>query len=438
MSDEKWDESKIEKTLTKLPPIKDKQSKDDLFKAIEKRSQQEAPTRYTPKQKRPWVFPAMAAAAAIFLIMLIVPPFFNNSTQFSSDDNSSMDMDTDVVDNAEFEEESNDAESEVSEVEENETSEIESYNNESDNDEVMTEDDSGNDSNNEVEADIGVNTEEELETETSEESQQQITYAESYYTAKSQTIDLGESVTEYVLIQVQESLDEKPMEEVLFTSIVESDPTSGQYLGDIQEVRVEGKEVILDFLEGHGLESLSSTESRILQDVFLELFPIYGFEKVTFMVEGEPGMMFGQEGEVETITLSELNRGYYVTSSSDNEEHYLVSARLAGEETRDESGTPLTFAQTVMRMTSPDVEAGWYESAIPSTVMITNVQIPGDTAEVYYTNSEDDGLVDEEKWFLFIEALKLTAEPFTLDSMQIINEETGDVLEIDLAREMDE
>lgn len=399
MSDGKWNDSKIEETLTKLPPVKDKQSKDDLFRAIEKRSKEETPARFSPKSKRPWIVPAMATAAAIFLMILIIPPFFNGDQQFSMNESAEQNnsMDTAAVDN--------DMEEELAETESNMTEESSTL----------------YDGNN---ADIA-NDEDNVDDKILESTLlNEVVYLANFYSAGNDRSD------NYIVIEKQSIASEMSEEENLLTSLQESDPTSGQYLSDLEKVSAEENVVTLHFASVGSLESLASNEHQQLNEVFQEILSLYGFEEIAFEAEGEPGIIYGQDGEQESLPLSSNNRGYYLI---DNEQGYfLVSARMAEEEMTDvETGDLLNFAGTVAKMAKPNGTDDWYESAIPDDINISEVSIPGTTAEVYYTIDDVDSL-NEEQLQMFFHALKLSAMPFTLNNLQIINEQTGEVVEVDL------
>ncbi|WP_280771319.1 hypothetical protein [Salipaludibacillus daqingensis] len=408
MSNEKWNDSKIEETLTKLPPMKDKQSKDDLFQAIESRSKKEIPSRFSPKAKRPWILPAMAAAAAIFLMVLIIPPFFNGDQQFSTNDadqNSVMNT-ADVEENA---------------ADESAEPESESSLDGSDND--MNDGGSEDDENTEIANDE--NDEEQVSPEPSQLNQ-------VIYIANSYVLDSNNTGDNFIVIEKQSSEDEQSLEEILMTSLQQSDPTSGQYLSDLDSVKTAESLVELHFSSASSLESLTSSEHEQLNQVFQEVLTLYGFAEVAFESGGETGIIFGQQGEVTSLPLATNNRGYYVIS--DEQDSYLISARMAEEEMASESGDPLNYAETVAKMAETEVSSDWYESAIPSFVDVSEVRLPGTTAEVYYTVSENEEIQNEEEQLeTFFHALKLTASPFTLDNLQIINEETGEVVEVDLA-----
>jgi hypothetical protein len=406
MSNEKWNDTKIEDTLKQLPPVKDEQSKDDLFQAIETRSKEKTPARFSPRSKRPWILPAIASAAAIFLILLIIPPLFNGDQQFSTDeaaDQNNM-MDTAAVDN-DGREESVEIESGL--AEDNDTQNVNENN-------VVNEEVTNDNS------EMGV-----------ADSPEPTLLNEVIYLASNYSVDNDSSNIGNIVIKKQPITSEWSLEDILMTSMQESDPTSGQYLNDIEEVTIEQEIIRLRFASAASLESLTSAEHGQLNNVLQELLSLYGIEEVAFEAEGKPGIIFGQYGEQQSLPLSSNNRGYYLIDNG--EDLYLVSARVAEEEMADdETGAPFDFADTVAKMAEVNETVDWYESAIPDSVNISDVRIPGTKAEVYYTISNEEAL-NEERLQMFFHALKLSAMPFTLDNLQVINEESGEVIEVDLS-----
>lgn len=414
MSGENWNDSKIEETLTKLPPIKDKQSKDDLYLAIEKGSKEEIRSRFTSKARRPWIIPAIATAAAIFLIMLIIPPFFSEDQQFSTEDAADRkDLEIALFNN----DSENVDDSRETGIEHNESS--------------ITENEQLDEANSNESVTVENNSQ---ENDAVKENQIPSQLNEVMYTATVHSVALDGGNTDFIVIGKKEISQESRLEDVLITALQESDPTSGQYLSDLEEVSTEEDVVVLDFANSRSLQSLASTEQGYLVSVFEELFSLYGFEEIAFEADGESGIAFGQIGDdEESLSISSINRGYYLIESE--EEFFLISARMAGENiANEETGTPLNFADTIAKMAEPNKSVDWYESAIPDSIDISDVRIPGTTAEVYYTISEE-GLLNEEQLETFFHALKLSAIPFTLENLLIINEQSGEVIEVDLSSE---
>ncbi|UTR13390.1 hypothetical protein MM221_12125 [Salipaludibacillus sp. LMS25] len=410
MNNKKWSEEDVEKTLTKLPPVKDRQTKDDLFRAIESKAETELPTRFSPRKKKPWVFPTMASVAAVLLAILIIPPFFTSDNQLTTDnlsqeeekmnattfENNDVNAVNDTEDEAHEGAVHNDAEDKVIEAPEVPPASVEN-----DDNTALAEYD-----------------------EPAQNMTEPARIATVAYIAKSYSVGEGSSANHYITVEEYELDESVNREKALLTSVKESDTTSGHYLNSLEDVTSTGDTVQLHFTDTTALQALSSQEYTFVEEMFHEIVPLYGYKEVEFLVDEEPGVILGPQGMAESLNVMTYNRGYYLID--ENNEVVLISARMAGEEMK-EDGNPLTFEQTVEKMATTEDEEDWYESAIPSPVEVTSVTIPGDTARVGYRIAEDAD-IEEERLHLFFEALKLTAKSFTLDSLEIINVDSGDTV----------
>ncbi|MCR6109401.1 hypothetical protein HXA35_03445 [Bacillus sp. A301a_S52] len=409
MNNKKWSEEDVERTLTKLPPVQDRQTKDALFQAIESRTEKELPTRFSPRKKKPWIFPTMASAAAVLLAILIIPPFFTSDNQLTTDNVNQEELNSNATNQLENND-LNDTDLESPEVAVNNNEEEELP-------EAPSIESNDNETLNELDGHEPVHV-----------MTKPARVATVAYIAKSYSVGEGSSANHYITVEEYELDESVNREKALLTSVKESDTTSGHYLNSLQDVTTSGDTVQLHFTDTTALQALSSQEYTFIEEMFQEIVPLYGYNEVEFLVDEEPGVILGPQGMAESLNVITHNRGYYLVE--ENNESVLISARMAGEETQ-EDGTPLTFEQTVEKMATTEDEEDWYESAIPSPVEVTSVTIPGDTARVGYRIVEDEE-IEEERLNLFFEALKLTAKSFTLDSLEIINVDSGDTVMYDM------
>ncbi|RKL65115.1 hypothetical protein CR203_22465 [Salipaludibacillus neizhouensis] len=430
MSKNKWNEKDIEKTLSNLPSVKDKQSKDELFQAIEKRSEEVSLSRAANKRKKSWLFPALGSVAAIFIILLVIPSFINNNSQMSMDEanDSAENMESSSADNAEnkvslYSDDSGNETQESSIGTESQSSPRNDENASSNNNEATQENNSSVDVRSESNSSESIQEEEPVQIE-------DLTPSEFI----AQIIPVEESdFPDGIAVLHPTEIDHTSTEELLATSLKASDPTIRSEMENITEVSLDEQlqdSVHLNFQEDHNLESLTSSEHQGLGLIFQELFTIYGIDEVELSVEGEPGIMFGQQGEVESLPIDLFNRGYY--SYEKDGEVYLVSARIVGEQMRSDSGNALTYRETVERMAAmPDEH--FYTSPVPDFVEVVNFRFDDKFVEVIY---ETEGPETEESQLdemsTFYDSLILTAEPFSLDTLQITNETTGETKEVDL------
>ncbi|WP_026688749.1 GerMN domain-containing protein [Alteribacter aurantiacus] len=344
----RWDEQDIENTLKDLPPIKDRQSKDDLFAKIEKRAaEQPAPQRAAIRQKKPWLYPVMASAAAIFLLVLIVPSFLSNQNEqslilnssdqgdSSSDNETAMyvEEDEEVSDDMETEPESHEAPAtddsagEEADYEENVTRESDSIERDEEN-EVNSADLQEND-----------DTETEQEEQEQEQETRMVTLPVPY---------VYSTETDFVVAIKNETVETtEPLEELLAQLLTEEGETEKLTLPGLNEITFINDETVqLDFTEEdeERYASLSSSETNNYREGIMEVFTSLGYEQVVLTTEGEDGFLFGAEGVVESWDLrnGEGPLGYVLYTTETGETVLVHSSQVLSE---DESLG--TFEETV-------------------------------------------------------------------------------------------
>ncbi|TVP87996.1 MAG: hypothetical protein EA344_01070 [Alkalicoccus sp.] len=463
MNNDKWSEKELEDTLRRMPPVKDKQTKDELFHAVKQRADKEAPQR---KASKTWFFPAMASAAALLLVVLMIPSFMNTGMFSSGDgpapaDNGGTDT-FDTADNNEPAEENNspsvqnneenventntvspDTDGSESSGPEEEAAENENESengNESDSvneNEGENENENGNENETENADENGsqspgsndVDDSENNRNNDSADSLEEASEEDNYFEANDEEYSVEEEesliVTSAMLEEdeiyyvIPEAADGMSKEEAVVYALQESDPTSGSYFEALEEAVFNGgssNEITLHFAEENQLASLSSAEHYFMEEVLQETLALYQVSEVNFEA-GEEELLIGQLGESE-VDLSTLNRGYYPLSSGEG----LVSAGTAGEPMTSGTGDPLNFDETLTQMEEVSGQ-DWYEPAVPDTVEIEDVRYEGKTAYVFYSAEEDS----DESFETFKEAVQLTAKYFTLDTVQLVNEEEKEV-----------
>jgi len=448
LNNDKWSEKELEDTLRRMPPVKDKQTKDELFHAVKQRADKEAPKR---KASKTWFFPAMASAAALLLIVLMIPSFMNTGMFSSSDEPAPADNGgTDTFDTAvnnEVSEENNTPSVQNNEENTENTNTVtpDTDGSESTGPEETAENEGGNESGNENENESGIENEDQNENQDPANSDvnesdnnlnndpadntEEAPEEDDYFAASDEGYSVEEEgnlfVTaamleeEEIYYVIPEPADEMSREEAVVYALQESDPTSGSYFEALEEAVFNGgsaNELTLRFAEENQLASLSSAEYYFMEEVLQETLALYQVSEVNFEA-GEEELMIGQSGESE-VDLSTLNRGYYPLSSGEG----LVSAGAAGEPMTSGTGDPLSFDETLTQMEEVSGQ-DWYEAAVPETVDIEDVRYEGETAYVFYSAEE----TSEESFETFKEAVQLTAKYFTLDTVQLVNEEEKEV-----------
>ncbi|PRO65907.1 hypothetical protein [Alkalicoccus urumqiensis] len=428
MTKEKWTEDKIEKTLTDLPKVEDRRSKDELFQTIQAQSGQRRMERR--KDKKPWFFPAAASAAAALLLLLMLPSFMNTGL-FTSDQPQSNTAGSNqaAVENnaaAPAEEEGTDTESDdggsmtaMDEADNTEAEEavVERPENTENEENTAAENDAGGD--NAAQNNENMNTAELPEENDAEENAAAEEEVEYTVTEENDIFLIAEASPEEDIVTVTPaSASGLDREQAVREALEAGDPTGMDLFAQLEEVVFDSPEegaVSLRFEEDVMLQSMSSAQQVYTSEVLQEVLSLYRVREVYFFVGDEPAD-FGQSGE-DRMDISSLNRGFYGVPGSDR----LISARASGEQQTNGAGEPLNFVETVLEM--QDAESGGTESVIPDALEFTgDMYVEGDTAMIFYTY--DGGEAEETR---FHEAVQLTAKYFTISEIEFYNESTGEL-----------
>ncbi|ADU28613.1 hypothetical protein [Evansella cellulosilytica] len=390
MNKKRWDEEELEDQLRELPQIKDSQSKEALFQAIEKKMN-EAHTEKIKEprinKKRTWIYPVIASFAAVLLLILIVPSFIHNDmplndlagdyddaadsggpdTLFGGDE--SVEEEMFIMEEPEANNISERTESSADEMPETEQSIVPI---------PYVLDVAIPTGNGNVYQPIG------------------FVIGEMVATDELGAGDLLAKI-EYALHSPHANWGiESVSEQIQSISMIEEENT-----------------VALDFYEDNRMASLSSMESESFRNVVTEYFSVLGFDYVQFTVNGNQGFDFGQEGrEVEWSLLSD-NRGYYVYADEGGERYLLRGANA--EEPIYEDGELISLRATLENMKNV-ADNAWYEPGIPETVFFDDVERIDNYAIITLT---DDSALTLEQFDLFEEVLAHTMHDFSIDYFTI-------------------
>lgn len=385
-----WDEEKVKQRLRELPAIKDEQTKEKLFAAIQSRVEEIEGEQINRKKnfsrKRPWFFPTLASACALFIVLIIIPPFFSKD-ELSLDEhrlvNHEMDMEMDTgILSADNEMADGDMDF-------------------SDNGQEL---DSGELGVTEISDKWGM-----------DESIIAIPYVEH--------VQIGDIITVKVMVEgMEKDLFENlsnELDELLLFILSRNEINGAMKIDDLDKVLVNGdeKEVTLDFTENNRLESLSSSEMVIYREMIREILSIYGFEKVHFTSNGEPGVMIGQTGYNEyTWDLPYENRGYYLYRNEDGGE-YIVRGVAVDAWSKEKEGE-LSLLETLEQMKNV-AEGAWYLSLIPDNVYFDDATINGNEAVIVLNEQSQLEKKDYDK---FLQAVTLAASDFSVDYVTLIGD----------------
>ncbi|MDQ0256119.1 hypothetical protein J2S74_003518 [Evansella vedderi] len=398
-----WDEDKLEEKLQQLPPIKDRQSKEELFQVIQKKMNERQIDKTDPvviKKKRPWLYPAIATAAAVFLIMLILPSLIDNNDHFSRGDMDKADMERSGV--------AEDTDSGDAGI-------------------MMDFDDEAGEK--ELGGEMGIASAPEEEAMESDQLVNYVIVPLPYAMQVPVILDseLGEDERVTLIGKHLELEGELDRESMIYLALTSEEAHWGTDLrSQLQDVAFNENEnsITLDFYGGHRMESLSSTQENIFSRAIHEYFSFLGIELVKFTVDGDSGIMYGQTGERHhEWGINTDNRGYYVYTDETGTD-FLIRAVVAGENMY-ENGELLSLSDTLDKMKYVS-EDGWYEPVVPEDVQFSNVAIEGNHAII--TLSEDSE-INRSDFDLFAEAVALTAADFDIDFISFVGRSIDEISE---------
>ncbi|AOM84151.1 hypothetical protein [Salisediminibacterium beveridgei] len=387
MTDKRWTEEDIEKTLSDMPALKDKQSKESIMQAIEEKNEGAMLLRSDKKKKPPWAMPVAAAAAALFLVALLLPSMLNGGVPMSGDndaDQNNMAATSDDV---------------------------------SDDRENVPQNDQADDGEESREADLEDNHENgsvELESDNNSESQE--TPDIRYPVLSTEVIDQdGDFV---VGIQPGFSETVETIDEAVLTTLQQNDPTSNGGFSALSAVEIEGSEAAL-FFEEESLAGLTSAEHQILTRWFDEIFTLYGITNVRFSTPERESIQFGQVGEIEEMDIENDHGGYYLNESDGGP--LIVRAQVTDEERSEETDDPASLNAILGGMTETTEEADWYFSASEFGIELTGIDISEDEVILMYTVDPE---VTPEEIEQFYQVYRFAVTTFEVEELTFLEEET--------------
>ncbi|WP_096438449.1 hypothetical protein [Alteribacter populi] len=311
----RWNEKDIENTLKNLPPVKDRQSKDELFSKIETRAAEHSFSRSKSRRSKTWIYPVIASAAAIFLLILIVPSFLTNENQQSLTLDSTEDRDQSNDESNDestifFSEDDHDSEADSGSEEESISGDEQEEAAQPKADQEAAEQDSD-----EVEV-------AEIEEENGEEVQETdfVNIPVAYLYA---TTDRTIAAVKGEVVEADHQLSE-----LLLEKLTSNDDDGQLTLEGLKNISfIDSETVQLDFAESETAhyQSFSSNETNGYKAGIEELFATLGYERILLTTDEEPGFMFGAEGNVNSWEIREGKeiRGYLLFET-DNGENLIV------------------------------------------------------------------------------------------------------------------
>ncbi len=226
---------------------------------------------------------------------------------------------------------------------------------------------------------------------------------------------------------VERAEQELTKEERLKESLIQSDFTNHQSFHELLEVSIDDSTATLVFSQNQMFMSLASTEQLLLDEMLYQLTALFGVDTLVFYVEDQRGLDYGQTGRIETMSMeAESNRGYYLLVDEEAQgerEHALYVPRYQSD---DRMTTESDFSETIEEMQQLNDQPDKYQPAIPEAVNVIDVKEEEGIVEIRFEAEDSVNLED------FYNIIELTALDFELETLQLVNELTYEIIAIDI------
>ncbi|KZE67572.1 hypothetical protein AWM68_19100 [Fictibacillus phosphorivorans] len=360
----KWNDENIEQHLKSMPPIKDRQSKQELFLKVQAKIEYKQPKG---KKLPTWSLPALATACALVLFGIFVPDLMKNGGQKMENSNMAQhdgDMKAKMADDSAGGKDKN-------QVGLMKTERLAAYHSP-----LLKKD---IDSSNKDWVTIGYLDE-----------QAQLVIPVSFLTDK-----------DYYLNKVNDQLQKfKPND----AGLTESPLIKAK-------ITEEEETVIVDFPQGAVLES----EEPLLKSLISITFANSGQKaKVEFRTDGQPGYEFPRFGPAKEWDLAVPGAPHYRYDAPSNDA-FIVSLFSTGEEA---DRLPKEF-KDALEMMDDEQERG-LKPLLPKNITFGVKEINKDYVEITFPDSIKLSADDTED-VMMIDAILLTAESYGYDSVKFMN-----------------
>lgn len=375
---------KTKSLLSKLPEVKDHQSKDMLYQQIQNKMKERG-NNVKKRKRAPWIIPSFATAAVVILSLFLLPGLFDQpEDQSQSALDSSADQETSSQESASTEEEATTATL--------------------DEDKKIVEDPIG-----------------EAKEDNKGFAGEEVTTFEHYVAAMQpgeESFVLSFPDQEgLALIPLTFKYDtNQPLSEqidgILSSYKADENGFGASPLADASlsvEENNGSKTLIVDFPTPG--DSLSSYESIMVRNSIKWLSDSIGATNISWKTNGEEGYTLGNYGPAEQSIEEEIAPFFLFESSTGS--RYLVK----GSPLYSENATDLKNVLSLMK--SADSENNAYAPSIPEGVSIDSIEKRDDVAAITFT--EDSKFTSEEEAMETIEAIMLTASQFGYSKVSFFN-----------------
>ena len=388
---------KTKSLLSQLPEVKDQRSKETIYQNIQKKMNE--PTRSSRKRKKKthWIIPTIAAAVVLLLAVLITPGLFNQNNEASNvaiteSDNSSQ----------------NSATSENP---------------------AISKDDPTSESTTDPPSEKSADSSDKVTEEPPTLTEDKITlehYTPAFRQSNGESIVLSfPDQQSLLLVPITFELDNsKPLTENIRTILSSFDASDfGLASSPLADATFDlvtengSKTLVANFPESG--DSLSSTESTVINDSVQSLAASLEAEQINWQTNGEDGYNLGNFGSADS-SVNMKPSPYYLYETSTDKRFLVEGPSLKGEE-----GAQLDVALSLMKEGDPN--ADWYQPSIPADVAIYSFEGDGNHATISFTDNSE--FQSEEEAYQTIEAIMLAASQYNYETIRFENtgyEQIGD------------
>lgn len=371
---------KTKSLLSKLPDIKDHQSKEMIYQQVQNKMKERGTNMKKSKKRLTWVIPSFATAAVVILSLFLLPGVFDQPddqsesalTESSADSQSSNESATTAT------------------LDEEGKKIVEDPIGKADDDNA------------------GFVAEEVVTFEHYTPAMQPGTDSIVFSFPDQESLAL---IPLTFQVDSKQTLSEQ-IQEILSSFDAKANGFGQSPLGDasIDVETVNGsKTLVVDFPTPG--DSLSSNESILVRNTTMWLADSIGAENITWKTDGEDGYTLGNFGPAEQ-SIEEEVAPYFLFETATGNRYLVKGSALYGENANN-------LESVLSLMKDGDSQNSAYIPSIPEGVSIESVEKRDDLAVVTFT--EDSNFTSEEEAMETLEAIMLTASQFGYGKVSFLN-----------------
>jgi hypothetical protein len=356
---QEWNEEQLEQLFQQLPPIKDKQTAEDIYQSIQQKQQ-------VMKKSRKWITPAIAAVAALILFVIISQYLLSD---FTTTEESAMDLASSSENSSQLKNESVN-ENKMAESKKAQESTIEQHTLEN---KMFNRD--------------------EQETFVTSSNKAEVTITVGFTDSQAQNIlpiSLEVNEKQEILEQIEDVNPDLYSEE-LGPITFELSNTDFVDTGNPEEIVIDYK----------GIPKLQSSANDILyQNAIIETLRWLDYKKAKLYTNNHEGIEFGQTGSKKDLEVKKESKKAYFLYQFDEQTHKLL--------------VPSPNSYNSIDSAINAMKRGIEERNLKPTVMKNNspIRIKESEEQLIIEFDNRTGFEDSEPTIIMLESILLTAKEF--------------------------